>query len=173
MKFGQMAKRVFLLLVVNILVMVTITAILGLLGVGHYFHQHGLADLAVYCLVWGFGGAFISLALSRLMAKWFMGVQVIPPDTNDPTLRGLVDTVHQLAREAGLPLPEVGIYDSPEVNAFATGPSRSRALVAVSSGLLQQMGSRDVAGVLGHERVRPVPFAHPRVCHQFGHALAG
>ena len=152
MKIMQMTKRIFLLMVVNILVMTTITLVLGLLGAGRYFPQGGLASLAVFCLVWGFGGAFISLALSRLMAKWMMGVRVIPPDTSDPGLRRLVETVHELARGAGLPrLPEVGIYESNDVNAFATGPTKSRALVAVSSGLLQRMGSREVAGVLGHE----------------------
>ena len=147
-----MAKRVFLLVAVNILVMVTITLVLGLLRVGQYFPEGGLAGLAVFCLVWGFTGAFISLALSRLMAKWMMGVQVIPPETGDPALRQLVDTVHGLARAAGLPkLPEVGIYESDDVNAFATGPTKSRALVAVSTGLLRRMGSNEVEGVLGHE----------------------
>ena len=148
----QMSKRIFLLVVVNVLVMLTITLVLGVLRVGHYFPQGGLTGLAVFCLVWGFGGAFISLAISRLMAKWMMGVQVIPENTTDPTLRNLVDTVHELARMAGLPkMPEVGIYESDDVNAFATGPSKSRALVAVSSGMLRRMGSREVAGVLGHE----------------------
>ncbi len=152
MKIGQIAKRILLLVVVNFLVVTTITLVLGLLRVGNYFPEGGLAGLAVFCLIWGFGGAFISLAISRLMAKWMMGVQVIPPNTSDPGLRGLVDMIHDLARNAGLPkLPEVGIYDSPEVNAFATGPTKSRALVAVSSGLLQRMGSREVEGVLGHE----------------------
>ena len=152
MNIMQMTKRVFLLVLVNILVMTTITLVLGLLRVGQFFPQGRLAGLAVFCLVWGFGGAFISLALSRLMAKWMMGVKVIPPNTSDPTLQELVETVHTLARNAGLPaLPEVGIYESEEVNAFATGPTRSRALVAVSTGLLNRMGSREVAGVLGHE----------------------
>jgi heat shock protein HtpX len=152
MRVAQIGKRVLLLVVVNILVMITITVILGLLRVGNYFPRGGLAGLAVFCLVWGFAGSFISLALSRLMAKWMMGVQVIPPETSDPTLQRLVQMVHGLARAAGLPkLPEVGIYESDEVNAFATGPTRSRALVAVSSGLLQRMGSREVEGVLGHE----------------------
>jgi len=152
MNIAQMSKRVFLVIAVNILVMTTITLVLGLLRVGNYFPQGGLAGLAVFCLVWGFGGAFISLGLSRLMAKWMMGVKVIPPNTNDPALQELVETVHTLARSAGLPkLPEVGIYESEEVNAFATGPSKSRALVAVSTGLLQRMGSREVTGVLGHE----------------------
>ena len=152
MKIMQMTKRVFLLLVVNILVMTTITLVLALLGAGHYLPEGRLTGLAVFCLVWGFGGAFISLGLSRLMAKWMMGVHVIPPNTSDPALRELVDTVHGLARSAGLPkLPEVGIYESDEVNAFATGPTKSRALVAVSTGLLNRMGDREVAGVLGHE----------------------
>ena len=152
MNFAQMAKRIFLFALVNILVMATITVLLGVLRVGNYFPRGGLAGLAVTCLVWGFVGAFISLALSRLMAKWMMGVRVVPPDTSDPALRELVETVHGLARGAGLPsLPEVGIYESDEVNAFATGPTKSRALVAVSTGLLQRMASRQIAGVLGHE----------------------
>jgi heat shock protein HtpX len=151
MKFAQMTKRVFLFLLVNILVMTTVTLVLGLLGAGRYIPRGGLGGLAVSCLVWGFAGAFISLLLSRLMAKWLMGVRVIPPDTADPALGNLVETVHRLARQAGLPPPEVGIYESPEVNAFATGPSKSRALVAVSTGLLQNMNSREAAGVLGHE----------------------
>src|ERR1035438_1243659 len=152
MNILQISKRIFLLILVNILVVTTITLVLGLFHVGNYFPQGGLQGLALFCLVWGFGGAFISLGLSRLMAKWMMGVKVIPPNTTDPTLQKLVETVHTLARQAGLPkLPEVGIYDSEEVNAFATGPTKSRALVAVSTGLLQRMGSQEVAGVLGHE----------------------
>jgi heat shock protein HtpX len=152
MNILQMTKRVFLLVMVNILVMTTITVVLALLGAGHYLPEGRLTGLAVFCLVWGFGGAFISLGLSRLMAKWMMGVKVIPPNTTDPTLRELVDTVHGLARSAGLPqLPEVGLYESEDVNAFATGPTKSRALVAVSTGLLNRMGDREVAGVLGHE----------------------
>ena len=152
MNILQISKRIFLLILVNILVVTTITLVLGLFHVGSYFPQGGLGGLAVFCLIWGFGGAFISLALSRLMAKWMMGVKVIPPNTTDPTLQKLVETVHTLARQAGLPkLPEVGIYDSDEVNAFATGPTKSLALVAVSTGLLQRMGSQEVTGVLGHE----------------------
>ena len=152
MNILQVSKRIFLLIVVNILVVTTISLVLGIFHVGQYFPEGGLQGLAFFCLIWGFGGAFISLGLSRLMAKWMMGVRVIPPNTTDPTLRELVETVHGLARAAGLPkLPEVGIYDSEEVNAFATGPTKSRALVAVSTGLLQRMGSNEVAGVLGHE----------------------
>ena len=103
MNIAQMTKRIFLLVVVNILVMTTITLVLGLLRVGHYFPQGGLAGLAVVCLVWGFAGAFISLALSRLMAKWMMGGRVIPPDTSDPDLQGLVATVHELRAAPACP----------------------------------------------------------------------
>jgi len=143
MNILQISKRIFLLILVNILVVTTITLVLGLFHVGNYFPQGGLQGLALFCLVWGFGGAFISLGLSRIMAKWMMGVRVIPPNTSDPTLRELVETVHALARSAGLPkLPEVGIYESEEVNAFATGPTKSRALVAVSTGLSSAWAAR-------------------------------
>ena len=109
-------------------------------------------SLMAFCLVWGMGGAFISLGLSRMMAKWMMGVKVIDPNTRDPELGELVQTVHRLAQAANLPkMPEVGIYQSPEINAFATGPTKSRALVAVSTGLLQRMRRDEVEGVLGHE----------------------
>lgn len=147
-------KRIFLFLVVNILIMMTITFILNLLNVKPFLNSYGLdyKSLAIFCLIWGFGGAFISLALSRVMAKAMMGVRVIDPATNDPEMRRLLNTVHDLARAAHLPaMPEVGIYDSPEVNAFATGPSNRRSLVAVSTGLLKRMSSPEIEGVLGHE----------------------
>jgi len=147
-------KRIGLFVAVNLLVMVTISFVLNLLGVGPHLTRRGMdwGSLMVFCLVWGMGGAFISLALSRMMAKWMMGVKVIPTDTRDPSLQGLLQEVHELARAARLPvMPEVGIYDSPEVNAFATGPSKSRSLVAVSTGLLQRMRREEVKGVLGHE----------------------
>lgn len=147
-------KRVFLFITVNILVMLTISILLRIFGIGPYITAYGLNynSLMAFCLIWGMGGAFISLALSRVMAKWMMGVQVIDPNTRDTDLQQLLQTVHQLARGAHLPaLPEVGIYDSPEVNAFATGPTKSRALVAVSTGLLNRMNQDEIEGVLGHE----------------------
>jgi heat shock protein HtpX len=149
-----LVKRIFLFLLVNILVMFTITTVLSLLGVQPYLQAGGLnlGSLAVFCLVWGMGGAFISLGLSRVMAKWAMGVKLIDPHTHDPRSQDLVQKVYRLARAAGLEkMPEVGIYDSPDINAFATGPTRNRSLVAVSSGLLQQMDAREVEGVLAHE----------------------
>lgn len=108
--------------------------------------------LMSFCLVWGMGGAFMSLALSRVMAKWMLGVRVITPNTHDQTEREIYSIVEHLAKSASLPkTPEVGIYNSPEVNAFATGPTKSRALVAVSAGLLSRMNRSEIEGVIGHE----------------------
>lgn len=134
--------------------MVTISLVTNLLGLKPYLHKQGIdyTQLMLFCLVWGFGGAFISLLLSKTMAKWMMGVKIIDPQTHNQTENHLLQTVHRLATQAGISrMPEVGIYDSPEVNAFATGPTKNRALVAVSSGLLQRMSPAQVEGVLGHE----------------------
>ncbi len=150
----QFAKRIMLFLAVNALILLTLSFTLHLLGVGAYFSARGIdyRSLMIFCLVWGMGGAFISLGLSRVMAKWMMGVQVIDPNTADPNLSQLVAMVHNLAKAAGLPkMPEVGWYPSPEINAFATGPTRSRALVAVSAGLLERMDRGQLEGVLAHE----------------------
>lgn len=147
------AKRIFFFALVNIAMVVTISIVLAVLGVGPYMQAQGLnyGALAVFCLIWGMGGAFFSLALSRVIAKWTMGVKVIDPNTPGE-LGELVRTVHNLARAARLPkMPEVGVYDSPEVNAFATGPTKARALVAVSSGLLRTMNRSEAEGVLAHE----------------------
>ena len=151
MKFAQTAKRVFLFMAVNILVVLTISLVVNLLGIRPYLGQ-GYGPLLIFCFVWGMGGAFVSLALSRFMAKMFMGVRVIDPHTSDSDERVLVQIVFRLSDTAGLPeKPEVGIYESPEVNAFATGPTKSRALVAVSRGLLQNLRRPEIEGVLGHE----------------------
>lgn len=149
-----MIKRVVLFVAVNILVLATISIVLQVLGVRPYLTAYGIdyQALMAFCLVWGMGGAFISLGLSRIMAKWMLGVQVIDPQSATGELGDLVETVHRLARSANLPaMPEVGTYDSPEVNAFATGPTKARALVAVSTGLLHRMSPRQLEGVLGHE----------------------
>ncbi len=114
--------------------------------------SNSMVSLLIYCSLFGFGGAFISLLLSKFMAKWMAGAKVIDPNTNDPTLRHLVNRIHEMARKSGLPKPpEVAIYDSEDVNAFATGPTRGSALVAVSTGLLNAMSEDEVDGVLGHE----------------------
>ncbi len=149
-----MAKRIFLFLVLNFLVVLMISIIMNIFNIQPYIQAYGLdyKSLLTFCFIWGMGGAFISLALSRVMAKWMMGVKVIDPHTKDPDERHLLETVHRLARKADLStMPEVGIYRSNEVNAFATGPTRSRALVAVSTGLLSRMKQSEMEGVIGHE----------------------
>lgn len=147
-------KRIFLFLTVNILVVTTISFLLNFFQVKPYLQAYGISypDLIAFCLIWGFGGAFISLALSRVMAKWMMGVRLIDPNTTHPEEKFLLDTVRDLVKAAHLAhMPEVGIYDSPEANAFATGPTKKRALVAVSSGLLSRMSNKEIEGVLSHE----------------------
>lgn len=148
-----MAKRIFLFLIVNFLVVVTISIILNLLHIRPYIQAYGLnmTSLLIFCLVWGMVGAFISLALSRSMAKWMLGVRVIPSNTQDPEAKELLKMVKSLTEEAGIPMPQVGIYESREVNAFATGPTKKRSLIAVSTGLLEKMKESDIKGVLGHE----------------------
>jgi heat shock protein HtpX len=145
-------KRIVLFILTNILVVMTISLVLNLLGVRPYMTANGIdmGQLAAFCLVWGMGGSLISLAMSRMSAKWMMGVQVVPRTSSE--YAWVVMMVEQLARKAGLPaMPEVGIYDSPEVNAFATGPSKRRSLVAFSTGLLRSMNKNEIEGVAAHE----------------------
>ena len=147
-------KRILLFLATNLAIMITISIFLSLLGIGGYRLPGGGLDysaLMVFCLVWGMAGSLISLALSRFMAKRAMGVQLVDGCTGHEELDWLFAMVRQLTDRAGLPMPEVGVYDSPEVNAFATGPSRKRSLVAVSTGLLRGMRRDEVEGVLAHE----------------------
>ena len=146
-------KRIALLLAVNFLIVITISILLSVLGVRPYLQANHIdyQELLIFCLVWGMGGAFISLGLSRVMAKWMMGVQVIDPNTTNSQSQQLIQTVSRLARSANVPMPEVGVYNSPDINAFATGPTKSRSLVAVSSGLLDRMDRAETEGVLGHE----------------------
>lgn len=145
-------KRIFLFVLTNILIIVTISIVTSLLGLQPYLSAQGInyISLAMFALIWGMGGSLISLFLSKFMAKMMMGVRTIEP--NDPQFGWLVYKVHNIARKAGISkMPEVGIYESPELNAFATGPSKNNSLVAVSTGLIQQMDEGALEGVLGHE----------------------
>ena len=150
-----MGKRIFLFLATNLLIVITLSIVFSLLGFGNYRgggpYGLDLRSLAIFCLVWGMGGAFISLQMSRWIAKQSTGIQLVTGRTGRPDADWLYNTVERLARQANLPMPEVGIYKSEEVNAFATGPSKSRSLVAVSSGLLRSMRQDEVEGVLAHE----------------------
>jgi heat shock protein HtpX len=146
-------KRIVLFVLTNVAIMVTLSIVLSLLGITGYVREGQLdyTALMVFSLMWGMGGAFISLAMSRAIAKWTMGVKLVDGRSGQAELDRLYATVHRLTQQAQLPMPEVGVYDSPEVNAFATGPSKSRSLVAVSSGLLRAMRTEEVEGVLAHE----------------------
>lgn len=148
------AKRIFLFLIVNVLVVACISFLLYIFNVQPFLRQNGLdiTSLAIFCLFWGMGGAFISLLLSKVIAKWSMRIQLIDPRNANSEQKHILNMVYNLAAKAGLPkMPEVGIYASPELNAFATGPSRSNSLVAISTGLLQRMSPDQVEGVVGHE----------------------
>jgi heat shock protein HtpX len=149
-----MGKRIFLFLITNLAIVVTLSIVLSVLGVGRYIDPDGglnIQSLAIFCFIWGMGGAFISLQMSRFIAKRMTGVQLVNGQTGNAEFDWLHTTVARLTQQANLPMPEVGVYDSGEVNAFATGPSKSRSLVAVSSGLLRAMRHEEVEGVLAHE----------------------
>jgi len=145
-------KRIVLFLVTNLAVLLVLTIVARLLGLDTYLAERGSSfeGLLVWAALFGFGGAFVSLAMSKMQAKMFMGVRVIG-QSPDPTEQWLLSVVEHHARAVGVGMPEVGIFDSPEPNAFATGASRNSALVAVSTGLLQRMNRQEIEAVLGHE----------------------
>ena len=147
-------KRILLFIATNVLVMATISIVISALGLHSYLAAKGInyQSLAIFCLIWGMGGSFISLLLSKFMAKMSMGVVIIDPNNATREERFLIEIIHNLAKQAGLTtMPEVGIYHSPELNAFATGPSKNNSLVAVSSGLLSNLNRDEIEAVLGHE----------------------
>ena len=145
-------KRVLLFIATNLAVMVVLGITVNVLGVNRFLSARGIdvSMLFAFAAVIGFGGAFISLLMSKWVAKMSTGAQVIEHPRNE-TEAWLLDTVRRQARQAGIAMPEVAIYDSPDVNAFATGPSKNNALVAVSTGLLQSMNRDEAEAVLGHE----------------------
>jgi heat shock protein HtpX len=146
-------KRIFLFLLTNIAVLAVISITLRLLGVGRVLDQSGAINfnaLIVLSAVIGFSGSIVSLLMSKWMAKRSVGARVIE-NPQDPTERWLVDTVKRQALSAGIGMPEVAIYDAPDVNAFATGWNRNNALVAVSAGLLNNMSRDEAEAVLAHE----------------------
>lgn len=149
-----MMKRVFLFIATNLLVITTISIITSAFGLHSYLSSHGIdyQKLAIFCAIWGMGGSLISLLLSKFIAKMAMGVVVINPSNATREEHFLLEIIYRLSKQVGLSaMPEVGIYHSPELNAFATGPSKNHALVAVSSGLLNNMNRSEIEAVLGHE----------------------
>ena len=145
--------RILLFLGTNLAIMLVLGIVCSIFGIDRWaYGQSGinLQGLLVMCAVFGMGGAFISLAMSKTIAKWTTHAQVIvrPRGANE---QWLLDTVRQHAQQAGIGMPEVALYDSPDMNVFATGMSRNHALVAVSTGLLQSMNRDEISAVLGHE----------------------
>ena len=145
-------KRILLFLLTNLAVLLVLSVVAHLIGLDTWLAVHGgsLSGLLVFAAFIGFGGSFISLAISKWMAKRSMGVRVIGA-SGDPTEQWLLSVVQQHAQRVGVGMPEVGIFDSPEPNAFATGANRNAALVAVSTGLLRTMDREEITAVLGHE----------------------
>ena len=147
-------KRIFLYLVTNIAILLVLSVTLRLLGVERILNEQGTGldfqSLLIFAAVIGFGGSFISLLISKWMAKRATGAHVIEVPATQ-TERWLVDTVQRQAQRAGIGMPEVAIYDAPEINAFATGWNKDSALVAVSTGLLNNMSADEAEAVLGHE----------------------
>ncbi len=144
--------RILLFMGTNIAVLLIVGVLSSVLGVDQYLTRNGLdlSSLLVFCALFGFTGSAISLLSSKMVAKMTMRLRVIDKPSNAAEA-WLVQTVTRQARQAGIAMPEVAIYDSPDMNAFATGPSRNNALVAVSTGLMQQMRQDEVEAVLGHE----------------------
>jgi heat shock protein HtpX len=147
-------KRILLFVATNVAVLVVVSVVLRLLGVDSMLQRSGsgldLGNLLVFSAIVGFSGSLISLAMSKWIAKFSTGARVIETPRNS-TESWLVNTVYQHAAAAGIGRPDVAIYDSPDVNAFATGASRNHALVAVSTGLLNSLGQQEIDAVLGHE----------------------
>jgi len=141
-----MFSRIALFLMTNLAVLVLAGIVMSVLGV----NPNQMSGLLVMAAIFGFGGSFVSLLLSKWMAKRSTGAVVITQPRND-TERWLLQTVERQARAAGIGMPEVAVYDGPEVNAFATGANRNNALVAVSTGLLHHMSEEEAEAVLGHE----------------------
>ncbi|PKN72585.1 MAG: protease HtpX [Candidatus Cloacimonetes bacterium HGW-Cloacimonetes-3] len=140
-------KRIGIFLLTNLLVMAAIGIIVNLLGI----RMDGLWGLLILCALFGMGGSFISLLLSKSMAKWGYKVQIIKPGTTNPKAAYLLATIEGMANQQGIKTPEVGIYNSKDANAFATGASANNALIAFSSGIIDRLSEDELAAVAGHE----------------------
>ena len=145
-------KRILLFIGTNLAVLLMASFAASLLGVDHWLTRRGIdyRSLLIFSLIIGFSGSLFSLAISKWMAKMIYSIRVIQRPESKAE-EWLVGKISEQAKASGIKMPEVGVYESPEVNAFATGPSRNNALVAVSSGLIHQMNLREIEGVLAHE----------------------
>ncbi|NGX56254.1 MAG: Protease HtpX [Candidatus Anoxychlamydiales bacterium] len=145
-------KRILLFLIVNLLVVLSISFLLSIFNIKPYINAYGLdiKNLAIFCLLWGFIGSFISLFLSKALAKWLMKVKII--DKTNENTKFILEMIKNLSNKANLKyIPEVGIYQSKEINAFATGPSQKRSLIALSSALIDKLHIDEIEAIIGHE----------------------
>ena len=144
-------KRIFLILVLNFFIIITASILATVIATAFGIKGEWTFYIVFYSLI-GFGGAFLTLFLSKWLAKKFMGVRIINPNTSHDTERKILEMTWELSRKARLPkMPEVGIFETSNVNAFATGPSKRNSLVAVSTGALNALNTEELEGVLGHE----------------------
>ena len=153
---GAMVKRFGLFIVVNMLVMASVAVLSSIICTFLYGQpvppEGSLIPYILFAGIFGMGGSFVSLMISKWSAKRMMGLRIIEPTTQDREDKKILNVVQKMARAANLPkIPEVGIYDSPEMNAFATGPSKSNSLVAVSTGLVHSLKEGELEAVIGHE----------------------
>lgn len=149
----KLAKRIPLFVLTNVLIIITVSVALLFIRIKSFVTVEVINfETIMYCLLWGFGGALMSLLLFRKIAKVIMRVKIISPDTRDPAFRQLVVIVHVLASRAGIErMPEVGYYESQEITAFTASPSKNRSLVAVSKGLIERLNDGEAKNVLTHE----------------------
>lgn len=147
-------KRVLLFLATNLAIIIVASITLSILGVGSYLDETGtgldLQALLIFCFVFGMAGSFISLLLSKKIAKWTMRVKIIDSPQNSRE-EWLVRTIQKQAKDAGIGMPEVGVFEAQQANAFATGANKNNALVAISNGMLQRFDQSEIEAVLGHE----------------------
>ncbi len=146
-------RRIGLFIALNFVIILTISILMKVFNVQPYLNKHGLdiQSLAIFCLIWGMVGSLLSLAMSKMMAKWTLGVHVFDATISDYKLRFIYQIVERQAERLGLKMPEVGVFETEMVNAFATGPSRSNSLVAVSRGLINKLSDAEIEAVIGHE----------------------
>ena len=142
-----MGKRIFLFLATNLLVVTTVSIVLSIIGLD----GNSVAGLAGICFIYGMIGAFISLYISKWTAKKFYKVKIIKQSNNNPKKLFLYNTIKNISKKAGIKMPEVGIYESSDPNAFATGPSQNSSLVAFSSAILEGLNKEEIEAVIGHE----------------------
>lgn len=149
----KICKRIFLFIFVNVLIITSVSIIFSFFNIKPYLSRYGMnySSLFIFCLIWGMVGAFISLLLSKKMAKWMLKIKIITDFNKNEKESLIFNMVKELSQKENIKMPEIGIYSSKEVNAFATGASKNRSLIALSSSLLETLDEQEIKAVLSHE----------------------